>query len=278
MICGTCGFIAALDEAHDHERATPGHPRDPDHAPERPAHPVARDERGSGLDAQPAAAPLAGVDHAVLERNARLAAQNRAWLAARRVLMLDFIGSPGAGKTALLETLLPQLAGFDRAVLDGHPVTSRDAERVGRRGCRVKQVNTGAGCHLDAAMVAAGLEALSPAPGGVVLIDNVGSLVCPALFDLGERAKIVLLSVTEGEDKPLRYPHVFRAASLCVLTKMDLLPHLDFAVGRCLDHLRAVNPKLTCLRVSVRRPATVELVGQWVRGLMRQPAPHAALA
>jgi hydrogenase nickel incorporation protein HypB len=178
-----------------------------------------------------------------LAKNNLLAERNRGWFAGRGVLALNLMSSPGAGKTTLLERTIRELGReLPIAVIEGDQATQRDAELIRAAGCRVVQITTGTGCHLDAAMIAQGLDALAPSPGAVVMIENVGNLVCPALFDLGEHAKVVIASVTEGEDKPLKYPHMFRAAQLMLLNKVDLLPHLTFDVDRCLACARQVNP------------------------------------
>jgi hydrogenase nickel incorporation protein HypB len=197
----------------------------------------------------------------LLAKNDRLAAGLRASWAEQRILALNLLGGPGTGKTSLLERTVRALNDeLPLSVLEGDQETARDAERVRAAGARAHQINTGTGCHLDAAMVRAGAHALAPERGSVLFVENVGNLVCPALFDLGERAKVVLLSVTEGEDKPLKYPHMFRAARVLVFTKVDLLPHLDFDLDRCLAHARQVNPRLEVLRTSAR---TGEGIGDW---------------
>jgi hydrogenase nickel incorporation protein HypB len=190
----------------------------------------------------------------VLAQNDRLAARNRALFAARQIAAFNFTSAPGAGKTTLLQALIKQIGGrFPLAVIEGDQETARDADRIRETGTPVVQINTRTGCHLDAQMVNAAVTALDPPRSALLLIENVGNLVCPALFDLGERAKVVILSVTEGEDKPLKYPHMFRAAAVVVLTKVDLLPHLDFNLDECLANIRRVNPFVRVFQVSSKQ-------------------------
>ena len=189
----------------------------------------------------------------ILAKNDSLAAKNRAWFAGREILALNLVSSPGAGKTTLLERTIRDLKDeLKLYVVEGDQATANDGERIRAAGAAAVQVNTGAGCHLEADMVARGLAELKPPPGSVVIIENVGNLVCPAMFDLGERAKVVILSVTEGEDKPLKYPHMFRAAEIMILNKTDLLPHVDFSVPQAIANAREVNPGIMVLQVSAR--------------------------
>jgi hydrogenase nickel incorporation protein HypB len=165
----------------------------------------------------------------------------------------NFTSAPGSGKTTLLEALIKQIGErVPIAVIEGDQETARDAERIRSTGAPVIQINTRTGCHLDAAMIREAVIELDPPAGALLLIENVGNLVCPALFDLGERAKVVVMSVTEGEDKPLKYPHMFRAAGAVVLTKVDLLPHLDFDIGACIANVRRVNPGARIFQTSAR--------------------------
>jgi hydrogenase nickel incorporation protein HypB len=204
----------------------------------------------------------------ILARNDGLAARNRAWLTERKVLALNLMGAPGSGKTALLErTIRDTKSGSSLVVLEGDQATANDAERIRAAGAAVVQLNTGTGCHLEADMVARGLAELAPRPGSVVVIENVGNLVCPALFDLGEQRRIVVLSVTEGDDKPLKYPHMFRAAGLMLVSKLDLLPHVDFDLARAIGNARAVNPDIETLRLSAR---TGEGMDAWYAWLLRE--------
>lgn len=202
----------------------------------------------------------------MLAKNDRLAERNRGWLAGRGIFALNLMSSPGAGKTTLLERTLRDLAGrLPISVIEGDQETTRDAERIRATGARVVQINTGSGCHLDADMLSRGLTQLDPPSHSVVFVENVGNLVCPSLFDLGERAKAVILSVTEGEDKPLKYPHMFRAAELMLLNKIDLLPHLTFDVERCLADARRVNPRIEILQVSATRGDGMDAWYDWLR-------------
>ena len=201
------------------------------------------------------------LEQRVLAKNEDLAARNRAWLAARGIVAVNLMSSPGAGKTTLLERTVRHLAGRrEVAVVEGDQETMLDADRIKRAGCAVVQVNTGAGCHLDAETMHGALTALSPAPGSLVLVENVGNLVCPALFDLGERSRVVVISVTEGSDKPLKYPYMFAVADLVVVNKTDLLPYVDFDVALCEKYARSVNPDVRVLAVSA---TTGEGMSDW---------------
>ena len=204
----------------------------------------------------------------VLSKNAALAADNRAWLLDRRLAAFNLVSSPGSGKTTLLERTVREY-GSPIAVIEGDQATDHDAIRIRAAGARAVQVTTGAICHLDAHMVGHALEDLDPTRGTLVFIENVGNLVCPALFDLGERAKILVASVTEGEDKPVKYPHMFRAAELVVLNKIDLAPHVDFDAARFRAYLAEVNPKAQILAVSARRG---DGLGEWYAWLRARSA------
>jgi hydrogenase nickel incorporation protein HypB len=206
----------------------------------------------------------------VLAKNDRLARDNRGWLAERHILALNLMSSPGAGKTTLLERLIGALGKeLSIHVIEGDQATDRDAERIRRAGSRAVQINTGAGCHLDAAMVAEALRELNPAEGALLAIENVGNLVCPALFDLGERFRVVIASVTEGDDKPIKYPHMFRASDVMLLNKIDLLPHVEFDVDRCVERARSINPEVRVFPVSATRGDGLDAFHGWLRSQAR---------
>jgi len=211
-------------------------------------------------------ARIVQVERNLLAANDAYAARNRAAIAARRALCLNLVSSPGSGKTSLLVRTVTALAGsLPVAVIEGDQQTSNDADRIRATGAPALQINTGKGCHLDAHMLSRALDTLAPPEGGVLFVENVGNLVCPALFDLGEAHKVAILSVTEGEDKPLKYPDMFRAASLMLVNKVDLLPHLDFDVELCEANARRVNPGLTVVRVSARSGEGFDEWLGWIR-------------
>jgi hydrogenase nickel incorporation protein HypB len=257
-------------EHHAHEHHEHGHRHDHphdhgqhDHSHDHGQHDHSHDHHHHGHGRDP---KLVALEQNLLAKNDKLAERNRGWLAGRGILALNLMSSPGAGKTSLLERLLHDLRGeMTMSVVEGDQETLNDAERIRAAGCDVVQINTGTGCHLDAEMVASGLGRLDPERGSVVLIENVGNLVCPALFDLGERSKIVIMSVTEGDDKPLKYPHMFRASELMILNKIDLLPHVRFDVDRCLKAARRVNPTIEMMQVSATRGDGVETLYDWIR-------------
>ncbi|WP_046470695.1 hydrogenase nickel incorporation protein HypB [Allosalinactinospora lopnorensis] len=206
------------------------------------------------------------LEQQVLARNDRLAGANREWLGTRGVLAVNLMSSPGSGKTTLLERTIRELAGRPPvSVVEGDQESLIDAQRVRGTGCAAVQINTGAGCHLDAGMLGSALRELDPPPRSVVLIENVGNLVCPALFDLGEAHRVVIMSVTEGADKPLKYPHMFAAADLVLLNKVDLLPHLDFDPGFFESSVRRANPRAEVLRVSATGGEGIGIWCEWLR-------------
>lgn len=206
------------------------------------------------------------VERDILSKNDKLAAANRARFRADDVLAFNLVSSPGAGKTSLLVRSVSDLKGsFPIGVIEGDQQTSNDAERIRETGVPAIQINTGKGCHLDAAMVADAYDRLPWLNGGILFIENVGNLVCPAAFDLGEACKIVVFSTTEGEDKPLKYPDMFAVSSLMLINKIDLAPVLDFNLAQTIEYARRVNPKIEVLTVSARTGEGLAAFYAWIR-------------
>jgi hydrogenase nickel incorporation protein HypB len=261
-MCGTCGCSSGAvvtllvpGGAHGHD----GHVHGSEHALE--------EEHGHVLHV-PAGDTGRTVElqQKVLAKNDNLAKGNRQWLRDRGILAVNLMSSPGAGKTTLLERTTKDLAGaISISVIEGDQETALDAKRIQAAGSRVVQINTGVGCHLDAEMVAQGLRSLDPPTGSIVVIENVGNLVCPALFDLGESGKAVLASVTEGADKPMKYPHMFRQADLVLLNKTDLLPYVDFDLKRYMADLRRVAPDALLLQLSATTGDGIQGWYDWLR-------------
>ena len=208
------------------------------------------------------------VEQALLAENDRLAEENRRFLDSRRIRCLNLISSPGSGKTTLLEkTLSALVAGqIPCAVIEGDQATDLDARRIARTGVAVTQIETGRACHLDAHQVAHALERLAPPPGGLLFIENVGNLICPTEFRLGEHARVTILSVTEGADKPAKYPLAFRTADAVVIAKMDLLPHVDFDLGEARRLISGLNPAAAIFELSAKTGQGMDAWLGWVRG------------
>ena len=216
-------------------------------------------------------ARMISVEQDILSRNNALAEHNRQHFRSHGVLALNLVSSPGAGKTTLLvESLSRLLSDTAVAVIEGDQETSADTERILATGTAAVQVNTGKGCHLDAAMIDRAFARLQ-FNDGVLFIENVGNLVCPAGFDLGEAHKVVIASVTEGEDKPLKYPNMFAASSLMLVSKIDLLPHLDFDVNLLIENARRVNPAISVIQLSARTGEGVDRWLHWI-GAAREMA------
>ena len=270
-MCATCGCsdpagVRVIDpaaEAHGHGHGH-GHSHDDGHSHDHAGHDHGHEHGHSHL---PAADPkIVQLEQDILAKNDGLAQRNRDWLAGQGILALNLMSSPGSGKTTLLERTVRDLAGeLPISVLEGDQETLLDADRIGSTGARVVQINTGAGCHLDAEMVENGLRTLDPAEKSVVFVENVGNLVCPALFDIGESGRVVIMSVTEGADKPLKYPHMFRTADLMLVNKVDLLPYVDFDVARCIDYARRANPNVEVIEISATKGDGMDAWYSWLR-------------
>ncbi|MBA4378143.1 MAG: hydrogenase accessory protein HypB [Gemmatimonas sp.] len=254
------------DHPHRHGDAEHAHPHEHDHGHDHGHDHAHSHDHAHGHDHDHGGGRRLSVEQDILRRNDVVAERNRGWFEGRGVLALNLVSSPGSGKTSLLERTIRDLRGeIPLAVIEGDQQTLNDAERIAAAGAPVLQVNTGFGCHLDAEMVRRALSELEVPAGGVLMIENVGNLVCPALFDLGEHAKVVIISVTEGDDKPQKYPAMFAAASLCVINKTDLLPHVDFDVEACKDAARRVNPALAFVELSATRGEGLDGWYRWLR-------------
>lgn len=206
----------------------------------------------------------------ILEGNRISAAMNRRFFEGRKVLCLNMVSSPGSGKTTILEKTIRNISSSGKVyVIEGDQQTTLDADRIEKAGAPAVQVNTGSGCHLDAHMIDHALEKLEIETGSVLFIENVGNLVCPAMFDLGETRRVLVISVTEGEDKPLKYPLMFETSHLCIINKADLLPYVDFRKENFIENARHINPQLEFIVMSA---TTEEGMGLWYEWIKRQSA------
>jgi hydrogenase nickel incorporation protein HypB len=212
------------------------------------------------------------VEQDVLQENNLLAERNRGYLDAKEILAINLVSSPGSGKTTLLERTLKDLKEeVTFAVIEGDQQTSHDADRIHATGTKVVQINTGKGCHLDAHMVMHAVQGMKLPMNSVLFIENVGNLVCPAMFDLGEKERVVVISVTEGDDKPIKYPDMFHTSSLCIINKIDLLPYVSFDVEKAKEYARQVNPKLEIIEVSCTTGEGMNLWYDWLKSRVLQP-------
>ena len=269
-MCTTCGCGEGETHIEGHEHSHDHH-HDHDHSHSHHGH---THDYGQG----PAHAHAPGlsqsrmvqIEQDILGKNNEYANENRSLFSAKGMLTLNLVSSPGSGKTCLLTRTLTELKNeIPLAVIEGDQQTSNDADRIRETGATAIQINTGKGCHLDAHQIGHAIEHLAPKDTSVLFIENVGNLVCPAAFDLGEAHKVAILSVTEGEDKPIKYPDMFHAADLLLLNKIDLLPYLDFDINKCIDYARRVNPGIQILQVSATTGEGMENWYEWIR-LARQ--------
>ncbi|RLA23726.1 MAG: hydrogenase accessory protein HypB [Gammaproteobacteria bacterium] len=276
-VCG-CGdgetrIEGEADQQHSHEHP---HTHDHDHEHTHEHETSSSHDHHYGHGPAHAHAPgmsqtrMVQIEQDILGKNNEYAQKNRQLFASKGMLTLNLVSSPGSGKTTLLtETLTALKDELPMAVIEGDQETSNDAERIRETGVPAIQINTGKGCHLDAHQVGHAIQHLSPEDTTTLFIENVGNLVCPAAFDLGEAHKVAILSVTEGEDKPIKYPDMFHAADLLLLNKIDLLPYLDFDMDKCIEYARRVNPGIQVLKVSSKSGEGMDDWYQWIR-LSRQ--------
>ena len=260
-MCTVCGCNQSSEEHH--------HANDHGHHHNHSSHTHHYGHNESGLSvAGFSQSKLIEIEKNILSKNDNYADVNRIWLAESSITALNLLSSPGAGKTTLLVDTLNRLdSKFPVAVIEGDQETSNDADRIRGTGAQAVQINTGKGCHLDAHMVGHALSDLEmhSGSGGVVFIENVGNLVCPALFDLGEDAKVVVLSTTEGEDKPIKYPDMFQAADILLISKIDLLPYVDFDVDRAIEYARRVNPDIEVFLLSAKSGEGMDKWIDWIQ-------------
>jgi hydrogenase nickel incorporation protein HypB len=246
------------DHSHSHERDHNHEGHDHDHHHSHPGH----DHTHSDINRQ------LTLEQDILYKNNLLAERNRGYFEAKNILALNLVSSPGSGKTTFLEKTIQLFKdGPEVAVIEGDQQTSNDADRIAATGAKVAQINTGKGCHLDAHMVLHAMQRIELNNNSILMIENVGNLVCPSMFDLGEKQRVVIMSVTEGEDKPLKYPDMFMSSQICVINKIDLLPYLEFDLGKAKDYAMRVNPKLKFFEVSA---TSGEGMDQWIDWLMAQ--------
>lgn len=245
-MCGTCG-CGKPDHHHDHDHGTMHHTHHDDSERRR-----------------------ISVEVDLLDKNRAYAAENRRWFDGHGIFTLNMVSSPGSGKTTLLVEMIKAQSGkFEVSVIEGDQQTSLDSERIAAAGARAQQINTGNLCHLDAHMVGHAVQHLTPADGSILVIENVGNLICPAAFDLGEHCRVALISVTEGEDKPLKYPQMFESSQVVIINKCDLLPHLSFDLERCRENIRRINPQAAIFELSA---TTGDGMGEWLQWLQQQAA------
>jgi hydrogenase nickel incorporation protein HypB len=217
---------------------------------------------------------VVNVEKDILHENDLLAERNRGYFDAKNILALNLVSSPGSGKTSLLERTLTDLKGqLEFAVIEGDQQTTNDADRIHATGTKVVQINTGKGCHLDAHMVLHALQGMKPKQDSVLFIENVGNLVCPAMFDLGEKERVVIISVTEGDDKPLKYPDMFHSSTLCIINKTDLLPYVPFDIDKVKANAKKVNHKLEIIELSCTNGQGLQQWYDWLKAKVLVPEP-----
>lgn len=265
-VCG-CGEGETLIEGKSHTHTHEHHHEESGHK-----HGHSDNHHDYGQGAAHTHAPglsqtrMVQIETDILSKNNEYAAANRRWFNEHNILALNLVSSPGSGKTSLLTRTIEDLKNnLSVAVIEGDQQTEKDAERIRATGVKALQINTGKGCHLDAHMIGHALDSLMLEDESVLFIENVGNLVCPAAFDLGEAHKVAILSVTEGDDKPLKYPDMFHAADIMLLNKIDLLPYVNFDVEKCMQYARRVNPGIKILQLSATTGEGMNLWYQWIK-------------
>lgn len=255
-MCATCGCDNNGDITMHH----------PEHQFQEHSHPHSHQH--------PHQKNIIDVEQDILHQNNLLAERNRGYFDAKNILTFNLVSSPGSGKTTLLERTLHDLKGrLDFYVIEGDQQTSLDADRIHATGTKVVQINTGKGCHLDAHMVLHAIQGMKPKENAVLFIENVGNLVCPAMFDLGEKERVVIMSVTEGEDKPLKYPEMFHTSTLCIINKTDLLPYVPFNIEKAKEYARQVNHKLDIIELSCLTGEGLLDWYNWIQQKVQVPQP-----
>jgi hydrogenase nickel incorporation protein HypB len=254
-MCATCGC-----DSHSHSI---GHDHDHSHSN---SHSHGHDHPHSQGKS------VVNIEQDVLHQNNLLAQRNRGYFDAKNILALNLVSSPGSGKTTLLEKTLTDLKGqVEFAVIEGDQQTTNDADRIHATGTKVVQINTGKGCHLDAHMVLHAVQGMKLQNDSVLFIENVGNLVCPAMFDLGEKERVVIISVTEGEDKPLKYPDMFHSSTVCIINKTDLLPYVPFSMDKAKEYINRINPKLKIFEVSCTTGEGLQQWYSWLKEQIQEP-------
>lgn len=260
-MCATCGCEGdGHSIVHDHDL---GHSHDHHHD---------HDHTHNHDHSTSSGKSVVEIEKDVLHQNNLLAARNRGYFDAKNILALNLVSSPGSGKTTLLEKTLNDLKGqIEFAVIEGDQQTTNDADRIHATGTKVVQINTGKGCHLDAHMVLHAVQGMKLVNDSVLFIENVGNLVCPAMFDLGEKERVVIMSTTEGEDKPLKYPDMFYSSTVCVINKIDLLPYVPFNIEKAKEYILRINPKLKIIEVSCTSGEGLQQWYNWLKEKIQQP-------
>jgi hydrogenase nickel incorporation protein HypB len=270
-MCETCGCgkpegykIHDMHHTHDHD-SDHSHEHDHDHEYENEHKHGHFHKHDNKHDNDHSHQKVINLNLDILSRNNIIAEMNRRFFDGRKVLCLNIVSSPGSGKTTILEMTISHLIPSRKLyVIEGDQQTLLDADRIEKAGAPAIEINTGSGCHLDAQMIESALKKIDPEANSILFIENVGNLVCPAMFDLGEYKRVIVISVTEGEDKPLKYPFMFESSHLCIINKSDLLPYVDFRTEELIKNARQVNPHLEFIEVSAKSGEGMNIWYDWI--------------